>query len=265
MNSSPLPLVTIVTPSFNQAQFLERTIQSVIEQDYPNLEYIIMDGGSQDGSFDIIKKYASKLTYWESQKDKGQTDAINKGFSHASGEILAWINSDDTFEQGAVKRAVNYLVSHPEIGLVYGDCNFINAKDHVIGRFNARQTDYQRLKRGYVHIPQQSSFWRAQLWHQVKPLDDSIYFAMDYDLWLRLAKISKIKYHPELWANFRLHGDAKTISEDDRGWKDMVKIHYRDGGTIFSQIIAKYCIRKIVSPVIKFKRKKMMNRINETQ
>lgn len=265
MKSLHLPLVTVVTPSFNQAQFLERTIQSVIEQDYPNLEYIIMDGGSQDGSVDIIKKYASKLTYWESQKDKGQTDAINKGFSHASGEILAWINSDDTFEPGAVKRAVNYLVSHPEIGLVYGDCNFINAKDHVIGRFNARQTDYQRLKRGYVHIPQQSSFWRAKIWHQVKPLDDSIYFAMDYDLWLRLAKISKIKYHQELWANFRLHGDAKTIAEDDRGWKDMVKIHYRDGGTFFSQIIAKYYIRKIVSPIIKIKRKKMMNRINETQ
>jgi len=259
MTKNRNPLVTIVTPSFNQVKFLERTIQSVLNQDYPEIEYIIMDGGSTDGSVEIIRKYADRISYWESGNDKGQTDAINKGFFHAKGAIFAWLNSDDTYEPDAIQKAVFYLSNHPDIGLVYGDCNFIDADNRIIGRFNTKQTDYRRLKRGFVHIPQQSSFWRAELWHQVKPLDTSIYFAMDYDLWLRLAKISTIKYFPELWANFRLHGDTKTISEDDRGWKDMVKIHYRDGGNFFSPIIAKYYLRKLAAPIIKSRRKKMMN------
>lgn len=260
MKENQNPLVSIVTPSYNQMKYLERTIQSVLNQDYPAIEYIVMDGGSTDGSVEIIKEYANRISYWESKKDGGQTDAINKGFSYANGDIFAWINSDDTYEPGAIQKAVTYLSTHLDIGMVYGDCNFINSEDHIIGRFNTKQTDYQRLKTGFVHIPQQSSFWRAELWHLVKPLDTSIYFAMDYDLWLRLAKISAIKYFPEMWANFRLHGDTKTISEDDRGWKDMLKIHYRNGGNFFSPLIAKYYLRKLAAPIIKSRRKKMMNR-----
>ncbi len=251
------PKVSIVTPSFNQAKYLERTILSVLNQEYENLEYIIMDGGSTDGSEEIIQKYANRLTYWESVKDKGQTDAINKGFQRATGDILAWLNSDDTYQPGAITAAVDFLTTHPETGLVYGDCHFINAQDDVIGKFNAKLTDYLRLKRGYVHIPQQAAFWRADLWKQVGPLDDQIYFAMDYDLWRRLAKISKIDYVPQLWANFRLHGDAKTIAEDDRCWPDMLKIHYREGGKWWEPIVWKYWIRKFAGPYIRYKRKKM--------
>jgi glycosyltransferase involved in cell wall biosynthesis len=253
------PLVSIVTPSFNQGKFLERTILSVLNQDYPNIEYIIMDGNSTDNSVEIIRKYSSRISYWQSEKDKGQTDAINQGFSHANGQYFAWINSDDTYELSAISQAVKYLSEHPDVGMVYGACNFIDADDRVIGKFNARQTDYQKLRTGYVHIPQQSSFWRAELWHQVAPLDTSIYFAMDYDLWLRLSKISNIIYTPQLWANFRLHGDAKTISEDDRCWPDMLRIHYRDGGKWWQPIVWKYWIRRLVAPYIKFKRKKMIN------
>jgi len=259
MKNLSTPKVSIVTPSYNQAQYLERTILSVLSQDYDNLEYIVIDGNSNDGSKEILQKYANQITYWESQKDKGQTDAINKGFSHASGDIFAWINSDDTYEPDAIKNAVKYLIAHPDVGMVYGDCNFTDSEDRIIGRFNAKQTNYKRLRTGFVHIPQQSSFWRAGLWQKIAPLDDSIYFAMDYDLWLRLARISKLVYFPELWANFRLHGDAKTIAEDDRGWIDMVKIHYRDGGNFFSPLIAKFYIRKLIAPVIKARRKRMMN------
>ncbi|HSM25209.1 MAG TPA: glycosyltransferase family 2 protein [Anaerolineaceae bacterium] len=254
------PLVSIITPSFNQAIFLERTILSVLNQDYPHIEYIIMDGGSTDGSVEIVKKYEDKISHWQSEKDLGQTDAINKGFSKANGQIFAWLNSDDTYETNAVSQAVEYLIDHPEVGMVYGDCNFIDANDRIIGKFNAKQTNYEKLKTGYVHIPQQASFWRAELWHQVAPLDPSIYFAMDYDLWLRLAKISKIVYSPKLWANFRLHGEAKSISEDDRCWPDMLEIHYRNGGKWWQPIVWKYWIRKLIAPVIQYKRKRMIQK-----
>ncbi|MBQ6479896.1 MAG: glycosyltransferase [Anaerolineaceae bacterium] len=254
------PIVSIVTPSYNQAAYLERTILSVLEQDYPNIEYIIIDGGSDDGSVDVIQRYADRLTYWESMKDKGQTDAINKGFSHAHGEILSWLNSDDILYPHAVREAVDYLTAHPDCGLVYGNCDFIDAEDRSIGQFNARQTDYKKLTQGYVHIPQQASFWLADLWQQVGPLDDSIYFAMDYDLWLRLAKVSRIQYLPaaEPWAAFRLHADAKTIAEDDRCWPDMLRIHKRNGGSVFSVIYAKYCLRKLLGPLIRWRRKRQI-------
>ncbi len=252
-----LPLVTIVTPSYNQAAFLEATICSVLEQDYPQIEYILVDGGSKDGSPEIIRRYSDRLAWWVSEKDRGQTDAINKGFAHASGQILAWLNSDDTYQPGAIRQAVAYFQAHPTTGMVYGDCNFINAEGVQIGRFPAAQTDYRRLRQGYVHIPQQAAFWRADLWRQVGPLDPAFFFAMDYDLWVRLAKISRLDYNPKTWANFRLHGSGKTVVADDRCWPEMLKVHYRNGGAFLSIIVAKYYIRKIAAPFINWRRKQM--------
>ena len=252
------PLVSIITPSYNQAAYLERTIQSVLNQDYPNIEYILIDGGSKDGSLEIIRKYQDQLAYWVSEKDHGQTEAINKGFNRAHGEIFAWLNSDDTYEPGAISAAVKILQENPELGFIYGDCNFIDGQDRVTGRFNARQTDLKRLKQGYVHIPQQAFFFRGKLWPEVGPLDESIYFAMDYDLWLRLAGITSFRYFPgNPWANFRLHADAKTVAEDDRCWPDMLKIHRRDGGSRFSLLYGKYLLRKVLAPVITRRRRKM--------
>lgn len=242
-----LPKVSIVTPSFNQAAFLERTILSVLEQDYPNLEYIIIDGGSTDRSLEVIEKYSDRLAGWVSEKDRGQTDAINKGFGRASGEILAWLNSDDTYLPGAVARAEQVLRENPAADLVYGDANFIDEQDCVIGRFPARQTDYDRLLKGYVHIPQQAAFFRASLWQKVGPLDPSFFFAMDYDLWVRLAKISPILYFPELWANFRLHGGGKTEVSDERCYPEMLKVYERERqrGAGFSQMRLRMTLRKL--------------------
>ncbi len=250
------PKVSIVTPSFNQAHFLEATIQSVLSQDYPNLEYIIIDGGSTDGSVEIIQRYQDRLAYWVSEPDKGQTDAINKGFSRATGEILAWLNSDDTYEPGAVSKAVAALEKNRNASMVYGDANFINTEGRVIGRFPAAQTDYRRLRQGYVHIPQQAAFFRAKHWRQVAPLDDSFFFAMDYDLWVRLSALAPLVYVPDVWANFRMHGDAKSVAADDRCWPEMLKVHRRLGGSIFSVIYMKYLARIILGPFLRRKRKR---------
>ncbi len=244
--TSSQPRVSIITPSYNQATFLETTIQSVLSQDYPNLEYIIVDGGSTDGSAALIEKYADRLAWWVSERDKGQTDALNKGFARATGEILAWINSDDTYEPGAVSQAVAYLLAHPQAGMVYGDANLIDAQGGVLGKFPALQTDYARLRRGFVHIPQQSSFFRADLWRAVGPLDASFYFAMDYDLWVRLAKRAPLDYTPQVWANFRLHSTGKSVANDDRCWPEMLKVHWREGGTIFSWLVLKATLRPLL-------------------
>jgi glycosyltransferase involved in cell wall biosynthesis len=253
-----LPLVTIVTPSFNQADFLEAAIQSVLGQIYPRIEYIIMDGGSTDGSLDVIQKYAGKLGYWESTKDKGQTDAINKGFNRAGGDILAWLNSDDTYATPqAVADAVNFLLANPHVAMVYADCNFIDEEGRTIGRFASRQTDYAKLRRGYVHIPQQTMFFRARYWKELGPLDPSFYFAMDYDLWVRIAKHAPIKYLPgRTWANFRIHTSSKTNVNDGRGWKEMLRVHYRNGGSVFAPIVAKYYLRKLIGPLWKWRIRK---------
>ena len=255
MSDATLPLVSIVTPSFNQARYLESTIKSVLSQDYPNIEYIIADGGSTDGSAEIIQHYSDRLAWWVSEKDRGQTDAINKGFAHAKGEILAWLNSDDTYENHAVTEAVAFLRDRPEVGLVYGNANFIDENGRMIGHFPAAQTNYRRLRRGYVHIPQQAAFWRASLWQRVGPLDPSFYFAMDYDLWVRLAALASIQYLPRLWANFRLHTSGKTMAADDRCWPEMLKVYYRDGGSWLGVLPAKYILRKLVAPLIGFNRR----------
>jgi glycosyltransferase involved in cell wall biosynthesis len=249
------PLVSIVTPSYNQARFLEATIQSVLGQTYPNIEYIVIDGGSTDGSVDVIRRYADRLAAWVSEKDAGQTDAVNKGFARAHGDILAWLNSDDVYRPDAVAEAVAFLETHPQVGMVYGDADFIDEHGEAIGRFPAAQTDLRRLQRGYVHIPQQAAFWRADLWRKVGPLDPAFYFAMDYDLWVRLARVSQIRYHPRVWAGFRLHGASKTIA-DDSAWPEMLKVHYRDGGGRLAAIVVKYHLRRLLAPLVTARRRR---------
>ncbi|MCH7588585.1 MAG: glycosyltransferase [Chloroflexi bacterium] len=247
------PLVSIVTPSFNQGRFLEATIQSVLDQDYANVEYIVVDGGSTDNSVDILKKYSDRLAHWISVPDAGQTDAINKGFSLANGEILAWLNSDDVYRPGAISEAVDHLQNHPNKGMIYGDADFIDEDGKWLGKFPAANTNYRKLRRGYVHIPQQSTFFRSHLWKRVGPLDPSFYFAMDYDLWVRLAAVSEIGYVKRTWAAFRLHGEAKSMASADRCWPEMIRVHRRLGGNKFSVIYLKYLIRRILEPVLPYR------------
>jgi glycosyltransferase involved in cell wall biosynthesis len=243
-------LVSIVTPSFNQGAFLEDTILSVLDQDYAPIEYIVVDGGSSDGSLEVIKQYENRLAGWMSEPDAGQTEAINKGFARAKGDIFAYLNSDDLLRPGAVREAVEFLQAHSEVGMVYGDADYVDEKGETIGNFPAAQTDLRRLRRGYVHIPQQAAFFRGFLWKSVGPLDPSLYFAMDYDLWLRIAALTEIRYHPRTWGAFRLHSAAKSLRAADKCWPEMIQIHRRLGGSRLSVIYAKYLLRRLVEPIM---------------
>ena len=243
------PLVSIITQSFNQARFLPAAIESVLAQDYPFIEYGVLDGASTDGSREIIEGYASKLAWWVSEPDAGQTAAINKGFARATGEILAWLNSDDVYRPGAVREAVTFLQSHPEAGMVYGKADYVDDEGRTIGTFPAAPTDCRRLRRGYVHIPQQSAFFRGRLWKMVGPLDETFRFAMDYDLWVRIASVSPIVFHPQTWAGFRIHAAGKTTAEDDLCWPEMLRVHRRLGGGPLAQIYARYAVRKVTGPL----------------
>lgn len=253
------PLVSIVTPSFNQAAYIEDALNSVFAQDYSNIETIVIDGGSTDGSVELIQKHAARLAHWVSQPDAGQADALNKGFARAKGKYFAWLNADDRLLPGAVGAAVAFLEANPDVGLVYGDADFIDAHSRIIGRFAARQTDYRRMLRGYVHVPQQATFWRGTLW---QPLDTSLQFAMDYDLWVRIAKQSRLRYTPQLWAQFRLHADSKTVQNDMRAWEDMLKVHAREGGGYFSVMRFKYWLRKLLFPLLRARRRRLAGAAN---
>ena len=244
------PLVSIVTPSFNQAAYLEQTIRSVLDQDYPAIQYIVVDGGSTDGSLEIIQRYAEHLAQWVSASDLGQTDAINKGFALATGSFLAWLNSDDTYNPGAVTEAVDYLQDHPELGMVYGNAYYIDETGKRIGRYPAKPTDYRGLRRGVNTVCQQSMFFRADLWRKVGPLDPTFYYAMDYDLWVRIAKIAPIAFHDRYWSNFRLHNRSKSMTAAARSWPEIMRVHFRDGGSVFSIIYAKYLLRRLLEPVM---------------
>ena len=207
------PKVSIVTPSYNQAKFLERTILSVLNQNYPNLEYVIIDGGSTDGSVEIIKKYEEYLAYWISEPDKGQADAINKGFKTFKGKIFAYLNSDDTYCDGTLRKVVDYFGNHPDVYLVYGDYVLIDAQDNVIKYKKEIEFDYNVLLYGFSYIPQPTVFFKREVLSEIGFLDTRLECAMDYDYWLRVAKEYNIKHIPSYLANFRIHEGSKTQNE----------------------------------------------------
>ena len=175
--------------------------------------------------------------------------------------MFAWLNSDDTYQPHAIAEAVACLQAHPDAGMVYGDANLIDENGHLLGQFPARQTDYSRLRRGYVHIPQQAAFFRAALWKQVGPLDPSFYFAMDYDLWVRIARLAPLHYQPRLWANFRLHSGGKSVVADDRCWPEMLRVHYREGGSPFSWLVFKARLRPLLYAWLPLKARLWLRRL----
>ncbi len=209
------PRFTIVTPSYNQAAFLEQTIQSVLSQSYPDLEYIIVDGGSNDGSVEIIQRYADRLAWWVSERDQGQADAINKGFARATGEIIAWINSDDLYLPGAFSAAAAAFQANPACGLVFGDVVSLDGAGEPINVMTYGDWGLEDLMQFNI-IGQAGVFMRRSVLEQAGFLDRSYHFMLDHHLWLRMAQLAPIQYVPERWAAARFHADAKNVGQAAR-------------------------------------------------
>jgi glycosyltransferase involved in cell wall biosynthesis len=208
-----LPRITIVTPSYNQAAFLEETIRSVLLQGYPNLEYIIMDGGSTDGSLDLIRKYEKHLAYWVSEKDKGPAEAIAKGFAKATGDIFAYLNSDDLYLPHSLQTIADVMVD-PAVDVAYGNLYWIDADDGILGE--QRQTPFMKL--GYLYggstLQQPAVFWKKDLYTGCGGMDASYKFAFDASLFFRFAlKSARFKHVNKFVASFRIHPQSKSSNE----------------------------------------------------
>lgn len=239
-----LPLVSIVTPSYNQAKYIGRTIRSVETQDYPNIEHIVIDGGSKDGTVEILKKHPK--IRWVSEKDSGQSNAINRGFRMARGEIVCWINSDDTYEPGAVKSAVGYLSSHPEIDMVYSRVNVIDENGSRIGEhFILPYSNFIQVNLANC-VPQQGAFFRKSALKRAGLVDERLHYVMDHELWIRIGKAGRIAKIPGVWSNFRIALGTKTSENYDRFFDEMISVCKRHGGFPFLWVIKKHA-RKLAA------------------
>lgn len=204
------PLVSIITPSLNQGLFIEETILSVLRQDYPNIEYIIIDGGSTDSTLDIIRKYESRIKYWISEPDKGQTDAIIKGFHLANGEFMTWLCSDDVLEPSSVSIQLGFLQHFSNCDLVYGDRTRIDEKGNIIGYSKYPEFRSYLLKMGFS-LPQETVMIRSSLLNKIVGLNQRYNMAMDYDLWCQLEKVTEFCHIPRYIGRFRSHKSAKSV------------------------------------------------------
>ena len=222
-----IPKLSIITPSYNQAEFLEDTIRSVVFQNYPNLEYLVIDGGSSDGSLAIIKEYSSRISYWVSEKDRGQAHAINKGLSKSSGEIIAWINSDDIYQPGAFSRVIEMFNSRKEVDVIFGDCHFIDVSGNIISLYKGREQTFEdNLKywEGWP-IPQPTVFWRAEVMDRVGVLNENLHYGLDYEYFLRMSRHYSFTHAGKVLASYRIHSKAKSGNWDHRKYTFYDEIH----------------------------------------
>ena len=231
-NANDAPTISMITPSYNQADFLERTLNSVLDQGYPKLQYVVQDGGSADGSREILSAYQSRLFALESKKDNGFAHAINSGFAKTDGEIMAWLNSDDLLLPGSLHAVAAYFRSNPEVDVVYGHRILIDEQDREIGRWVLPPHDEEVLKWA-DYVPQETMFWRRRIWEKSGGrIDQDFEFAVDWDLLLRFQKAgAKIVRLPRFLGAFRVHSNQKTSSQiESLGFKEMDRLRQRCHG-----------------------------------
>lgn len=225
------PLVTIVTPCYNSAQFIEDTIQSVLAQTYPNIEYIVMDGGSTDGTQAIAERYADRLTLI-SERDRGQTHAINKGWQRAKGDILAWLNADDLYYPDTVEKAVSYLTAHPETGWVYGKPDILDIHGTPMPyRAPALPWDYNKLLTYGCYITQPTVFMRREVYEKCGDLDETLHYGMDYEYWLRIGKMYTPLYAPDIQVAVKVYRHTKTRGGGFKRFAEFEALLARHGGS----------------------------------
>jgi len=243
-----LPRISVVTVSYNQARFIEATLRSVLDQKYPNLEYIVIDGGSTDGSVEIIRRCEGQLHYWISERDNGQTEGLIKGFNAATGDVLCWLNSDDMFEPWTLNEVGSFFCENQDVNVVYGNATGIDVDGKQLG--HKKEHGFSRFiwMHDYNYIPQPSTFWRRRVYEEVGGLDPSFDLAMDADLWIRMAEVTSIHHVARDWSRMRLYPEQKnqrlrveSNKEDlvirDRYLGEMSNLH-----RISSKYLAK-CIR----------------------
>jgi glycosyltransferase involved in cell wall biosynthesis len=213
-----LPTLSVVTPAYNQAEFLRDTVESVLSQDYPNIEYIVLDDGSTDDTAKILESYGDAVR-WETQKNMGQTPTINKGWSLTSGEVITWLNSDDTFyDSSSVSEGLQYLIDDPELGIIFGDSMFTEADGTEIEPTRPIvDFAYEKMVRTCENsISQPSAFIRRAVIEKVGDLDVKYYYFMDWDLWMRAGLHFGIKHVDKIWSTYRLHADSKTVAQSKK-------------------------------------------------
>jgi glycosyltransferase involved in cell wall biosynthesis len=235
-------LVTIVTPCLNAARFLEQTILSVLNQDYPSIEYIVMDGGSTDGTLDILKKYECRL-HWQSAPDRGTADAVNRGFAVGKGEILGFLNADDLYHRHAVATAVEYLRENPDAAGVYGDAWWIDEHEARIGPYPVRDFDRVLLEKE-CFICQPATFFRRGPFESTGGLDPNFNLTFDYDFWLRLTRTFSLRRFDAALADSRMHPANKTLGQRDKVFRETFKVLKRNCGYVpFHWIYSYLCFR----------------------
>ncbi len=216
-DSADLPVISIVTPSYNYGHFIEWTLRSVLMQGYPKLELIVMDGGSPDNTAEVMDKYRPWLKHAESEKDKGQADAVVRGFHHATGEIMAYLNSDDMLAPGALEFVAKFFREHPEVDMVYSHRVIVNDANHVTGHWVLPPHNNWFMER-WDYIPQETCFWRRSLYEKVGGIDPTYRFALDYDLFVRFMRAgAKIHRSNRFLGAFRVHEVSKTSSQLEEG------------------------------------------------
>ncbi len=226
------PTISIVIPALNQADFLEKAIQSILEQQYPQVELVVADGGSTDGSVEILGKYSKQIFWWCCEPDSGQTNALNKGFSHTTGEIMAWLNADDLLLPGSLARIATFMDADKSVEAAYSHRICVDERGREIGRWILPPHD-NRILKWSDFVPQETLFWRRSLWEKVgAKLDESFDFAMDWELLLRFRKVgANIVRLPCFLGLFRIHSKQKTIADmEEVGQKEMDRLRKRSLG-----------------------------------